>query len=193
MTLPKLGAAGMEPPTESLAPINLGPAQVPENALVIVNLKGGASAVKGGRQKFEFTAAMGGTATRDWEVTLVGGEAPVIVALLSAKENQFTFQWTPDGAKQQFAPNLCNCALDISAGAGRHEVALRQPMAGEPLVADYAKIGGSVKWAIDLLPEPENVYIEIGRLEGNFVKTKVDKPQLESSADSSHHLDWRYR
>jgi serine/threonine protein kinase len=185
-TLPKLApSATAEPPADALAPLALGPCIVDEKALVIIQLKGGDGAIRGGKQKFEIAAGQGGTALRDWEISLAGGTANVVVALLSVKENQLMFQWTPDGAKQASAPLLCNCGLHLSAGSGQHDVALRTPIKGEPLVVGLEKGGSAVKWEIDLLPDPNKVFLEISKLEGGFLKQKFKERQTLEGSDKT--------
>lgn len=164
VSLPKL--EGSEPPPEALVAKVLGPCKVAEQALVIARLKGGEFASRGGRQKFELAAANGGTALQDWDVNLVGPEGPLVIAKLSAKGGNLTFQWTPDGAKETTAPFLCNCALELSAPGGNMIVALREPVTGPPLTIDLEKAGAAAKWQVDNLPDPKNIYFEVTSLEG---------------------------
>lgn len=165
VTLPALPAGMSEPAPEALVAKVLGPCKVEEKTLVIAHLKGGEFAVKGGRQKFEMQAAKGGTALQDWEITLPGESAPIVVAKLSGTGGNLTFQWTPEGAKQPNAPYLANCALELSAGAGHHVFAFREPVAGAPLVVEVEKASG-VKWVVDNLPDPKSIHFEITKLEG---------------------------
>jgi hypothetical protein len=184
VTLPKLPTStSAETPAEALAPLVLGPCVVDEKSLVILQLKGGDGAIRGGKQKFEIAAAQGGTALRDWEISLTGGAANIIAALLSVKDNQLTFQWTPEGAKQSAAPLLCNCGLHLSAGPGQHDLAFRTPIKGEPLVVGLDRGGSSVTWKIDLLPDPKKLFIEITTLEGGFLKHKFKERQTLEGTD----------
>ncbi|MEX2176742.1 MAG: protein kinase [Pirellulaceae bacterium] len=179
VSLPALPANNSEPSAEALAPLVLGPCVVDEKALVIARLKGGEGVVKGGKLKFEMNAAQDGTALRDWEISLAGGDAPVVVALLSAKDNQLSFQWTAAAAKQEAAPLLCNVALEFSAGPGSHEVVLRTLQTGPPLVFDVEK-PASVRWALESLPDPQKVFLEVTGVTGGEVKHKADNLQMEA-------------
>jgi serine/threonine-protein kinase len=185
VNLPKLPSGTAPLPPEALAPLVLGPCVVDDKSLVIIQLKGGDGAIRGGKQKFEIAAAQGGTALRDWEISLTGGTTNVVAALLSVKDNQLTFQWTAEGAKQAAAALLCNCGLHLSAGAGQHDLALRTPVKGEPLVIDLEKPVG-VKWQIDALPDLTKVFVAITRLDVPFEKHKFDKAeQFEATDDST--------
>jgi hypothetical protein len=152
---------------------------------MVVRLKGGEGAIRGGRQKFELAEAQGGTALRDWEISLTGGTTPVVIALLSVKDKQLSFQWTPDAAKQQSSPLLCNCGLSLAAGPAKHEVAFRIPVRGEPLVVELAK-PTSLKWQLELMPDPKHLFVSVSRLDGDFVSHKFDKSEkIEASDDST--------
>ena len=183
VSLPKLEPGPMDPPSDPLAPLALGPCVVDEKAIVIAQLKGGEGAIRGSRQKFELAAAQDGTALRDWEISLASGAAKAIVALLSVKDDQLTFQWTPEAAKEPGSALLCNCGLKLSAGPDQHEVALREPIVGEPLVVNLERIGSSVKWNIDLLPDPKKIFIEVARLDGEFLEHKFKQRQTLEGSD----------
>jgi hypothetical protein len=132
---------------------------------VLAKLQGGETAVRGGRFKFDLQST-NGTEPRDWEFQLLGGEAPLVVATLAVKEGELRFAWTAAGVKQAAQSRLlCNCAIDLTAGAGRHVVALREPVAGEPLGVDFEK-NAAVKWTIDNLPDPKAIYIEATQFDG---------------------------
>lgn len=183
INLPKLEPMMNEPPADALAPLVLGPCKVDEKGLVFISLRGGEGAIRGGKQKFEIAAAQDGTALRDWEIKLSGGAGPpVLVALLSVKDQQLSFQWTPEGAKQVSAPLLCNCALQMTAGAGKHDVALRVPILAEPLKLEMQKSGATVKWTIPNLPDPKSVFIKVTRLDGEFLEHKFkERDTLEGN------------
>jgi hypothetical protein len=108
---------------------------------------------------------------------------PAVVAKLAAKEGQLTFQWTHEAAKQPGAELLCNCGLSLSAGPDQHSVAFREPIVGEPLVVNLERIGSTVKWSIDSLPDPKKVFIEIARLDGEFLEHKFKQRQTLEGSD----------
>jgi serine/threonine-protein kinase len=186
VSLPKLVPSPTDPPGEPLAPLVLGPCAVDDKAIVSVQLKGGEWAIRGGRQKFELAAADDGTALRDWEISLTGGNtAKAVVASLSAKEGELTFQWTPEAKGQQNAALLCNCGLKLSAGPDQHEMAFREPIISEPLAVELDK-PITVKWQLDLLPDPKHLYVTVARLDGDFTFHKFDKSEkIEASDDST--------
>jgi hypothetical protein len=177
LTLPKPTAEGSESPADALAPVALGPCNVDEKALVILRLLGGEAASKGGRNRFTLDAANDGTAERDWEIRCGTGnpEENPVIATLSAKDKKLMFQWTPEGAKNDFASYLSNCLLELNAGSGRHQVALREPVVGEPIELDVEKAIPTTKWVIDSMPDLNQVEVEIAQFEAdpNF-KKRID-------------------
>jgi serine/threonine protein kinase len=183
INLPKLEPMMSEQPAEALAPLVLGPCKVDEKALIFITLRGGDGAIRGGKQKFEIAAAQDGTALRDWEISLTGGAGPpTVVALLNAKNDQLTFQWTAEGAKQTSSPLLSNCSLHLTAGAGQHDVAFRVPIIGDPLIVELEKAGSSVKWNLQQLPDPKKIFIQVSRLDGGFLEHKFkERDTLEGS------------
>jgi hypothetical protein len=165
IALPPLPEGMAQPAAETLAPLTLGPCQAPADAIVLAKLKGGETATRGGKQKFELQPK-DATASLDWEFQLTGGDAPLVIATLAAKEGSLVFQWTDGGVKHAaLARQLCNCALDLVAGNGKHLVALRQPVSGQPLAIDFERTA-SVKWTIENLPDPKSIQIEVTKVEG---------------------------
>lgn len=165
VALPPLPEAGAQPGTETLAPLTLGPCKVPADAGIAAHLKGAETAIRGGKQKFELQAK-NAALPREWDVHLLGGEAPAVVATLAAKDGNLVFQWTEEGVKQAaVARQLGNCALDLAAGAGKHLVALRQPVNGPSLAVDFDK-SGTLKWTVESLPDPKAIQIEVTKCDG---------------------------
>ena len=181
VALPALPEAMAQPAADTLAPLPLGPCKVPAEAAVVAHLKGGETAIRGGKQKFVLQAKSG-TAPRDWEFQLAGGEAPAVVATLAAKDDKLVFQWTDEGVKQAAAARqLCNCVLSLTAGTGKHQVALRQPISGPSLAIEFEK-AGSVKWTIDSLPDPKSIKIQVRRCDG-LVKQKLEPEEAVTVGD----------
>ncbi len=165
ITLPPLPAGTAPLTADAPAPQPLGPCQVDDQALVLAKLQGGDTAIRGGRFKFDLQST-NGTEPRDWEFQLLGGEAPVVVATLAAKEGKLHFAWTEAGVKQPAQSRLlCNCAINLTAGAGKHVVALREAVTGPPLGVDFEK-NAAVKWTIDDLPDPKAIQIEATQFDG---------------------------
>lgn len=185
VSLPKLPPpTATEVPADALAQVELGPMAVAPMAIVIMTLKGGEQAYKPGKNKFVVESADGGTALRDWDVRLEGNASPVTIAKISGKNEKLYFQWTPEGAKTAGAANFCNCALDISAGSGKHQVVLRQPVVLEsPLLLGIDKVAQPLKINLDAAPDPKDLIVELVSMEGVGGATKIDKNQLDASKD----------
>jgi len=188
ISLPKLPAAMGEPTPETLAPVVLGPCKVDESALIIVRLLGGETAFKGGRQKFMLDAANNGTAERDWEIRLGTESESDVIALVSAKDQNISFQWTAEGAKNAGAPYLSNCLMEFSAGSGNHQCALRETVTVEPLVVDLEKPNAGVKWNLDALPDDRQMEIEVASVQSGAPKSRVETNVLTAEKPSTNVL-----
>jgi serine/threonine protein kinase len=189
VSLPKLPAGMSEPTPEMLAAMVLGPCKVPdENTVISAVMKGGGTAYSKGKMTFTMESGNGGTSLRDWDIKLAGGliEKPVVVATLSAKNNQLLFQWTAEAAKQAAAPYLCNCMITLNAGAGKAEFALREPVPAEPIVIGIEKRSPMAKFNIDLPPEPKQLMVEIISVEGEIPKIKFDNKDLVAEKDTTY-------
>jgi hypothetical protein len=173
-----------EPSAEALAPHVLGPLLLDEKTPLAIELRGGEGVVRGGKQKFALQPKDGGQF--EWEIAITGGETPLVVAMVSVKEKQLMFQWTPEGARNEVAPLLGNCALDLTAGTAHRHLALRQPLMIEPLAVDLEKPSTLSKSTIDHLPDPKKIVVEISRLSSEFPKYRFDESQqLEGASDSA--------
>lgn len=184
--LPKIAAGMSEPTPEMLAPVVLGPCKLPdENTVVVAVLKGGETAYSKGKAKFWIESGNGGTSLRDWDIKLEGGaiDKPLVIAKMSAKNDQLTFQWEPEAAKQVAAPYLGNCALELKAGNGKAEFGLREPVAAEPIVIGIDKVSKPATIPIDLPPEAKQLMVEILSVEGEVPKIKFDNKDLVAEKD----------
>lgn len=185
-TLPPIEANNKPVATPPPAAI-LGTIKLPPKALCSIQLKGGENAFKG-KAKFTLEAAENGTALRDWEIKLSpdGVAAPEIIAKLNLKDDQFSFEWTADSLKFPAAPYLCNCLLAMSAGTGSHQLALRAPIVGNPLTVEFEKSSMNTKWTIDYPPNPKQIVLKIGPVEGAFPKYKVGpKEEISAAKDTT--------
>jgi len=182
VSLPKLEPGMTDPPPAALTALVIGPC-VPD---ATVQLKGGATAMRGGRTEFALVEGKDDQSLGKWNFVLTVNKAPLTIAQLSVQEKQLTFNWTPDGAKNEASPYLGNCKLVLSAGTEQHEIALREPLKGEALMVEFEKPGATVKWTIDHLPDPRKVVVEISRLGEAFPAHKFDpSPAMEgTSADT---------
>ncbi|ADB17882.1 serine/threonine protein kinase [Pirellula staleyi DSM 6068] len=180
VTLPPL------PTDAAAAPLNLGPCRVADSALVLASLSGGEGAMKG-KLKFDMQNANGGTAERDWEISIIPieGEGPkTLVATLSVKQSQFQFQWAEAAKSNDMAANLCNCSLKFAAGPDTHVLALREPLSGPNLVANFEKASATTKWLIPNPPDPKKVMVSVSKVSAGGVKHRMEKPALEGLKDS---------
>lgn len=188
VALPKLPAGMSEPTPEMLAPVVLGPCKVSDDATVIsATMRGGSTAYSKGKMQFTMESGNGGTSLRDWDIKISGGlvEKPVVIAQISAKNEQLLFQWTAEAAKQTAAPYLCNCLITLSAGSGKAEFALREPVSAEPIVIGIEKRAPPAKFNIDLPPEPKQLMFEILSVEGEIPKIKYDNKDLVAEKDTT--------
>jgi hypothetical protein len=163
--LPELPeTAGGQPMTGALDPLPLGTCKLDEQTALAIVLHVGDTPVRGSKQKFDLQPKAG--TAREWDVTLSGAGTPAVIANLSVKDNNLQFQWTDEAVKQApAARQLCNCALDLTAGAAQHNVALRTPELGAPLVVEIDKANPGVKWPLADVPAPKQVYIQVTRVE----------------------------
>jgi hypothetical protein len=162
---------------------------LPDDKLVVLaRLLGGETACGKTKVRFTVDAANGGTALRDWEVKVANASTPentTVIATLSAKNDQLSFQWTADAAKQATAAYLTNCALELTAGNGREVVALRQPVTVEPILMAFEKRSPPTKIAVEWLPDPKQLMFEIVNVESTAPKVKFDNKDLAADKDKT--------
>jgi hypothetical protein len=182
VSLPKLEPRVTDPPPTALASLVIGPCSPDATA----QLKGGGNAIREGKTKFELTEAKDEQLSEKWDVVMTVSQTPLTIAHLSIQNKQLTFQWTPEGASHESSPYLGNCKLVLSDGAHQHEISLREPLKGAPLLVDLEKPGATVKWTVEYLPDPHTVVVEISRLGEAFPAHKFDpSPAMEgTSADT---------
>jgi serine/threonine-protein kinase len=184
-TLPKLTPMMTDPPAEALATLLIGPC--PPDATA--QLKGGEHAMRVGGTRFVLAEGKDDESLGKWNVIMTGAQAPLTIAQFSIQNKQLAFQWTPDGARHEYAPFLGNCKLVLSAGPDQHELALREPLKGESLLVDLEKPGATVKWNLDFLPHPKKLVVEISRLGEAFPAHKFD-PSTTMEGLSADTLVW---
>ena len=159
----------------------LGSVYVPSGELCFIKLRGGEDAFKG-TQIFAMRNAEGGLAERDWEVFLREGEAgpDMKLAHLSLNDkSQLSFQWQPEAKEQPASPYLKNCAFSFSCSGESHVATLREPTRVEAAALDLEKPNAKLDWAIEMLPDPSSVYVEITGVQG--AKYKVEPaPRMDA-------------
>jgi eukaryotic-like serine/threonine-protein kinase len=183
--LPKLTPGMTDPPAEALVSLVIGPCTPDATA----QLKGGQSALRGGKATFELREGKDDQSLGKWDVVMTIAQAPLTIAQLSVQNKQLAFQWTADGAKHESSPYLGNCKLVLSAGTDQHEISLRKPMEGESLLVDFEKPGATVKWTVEHLPDPRKIVVEISRLGEAFPAHKFD-PGPTMAGNSADTLVW---
>jgi flagellin-like hook-associated protein FlgL len=187
VTLPKLPAGSTDVPADALTPIAFGPCKLNEQDLIIATLIGGES-YKGGRQKFLLDPAQAGTAERDWEVRFGTDSSAEIIALISAKDDELTFQWTAEGVKNSGSPYLANCLIEFAVGPQSQQVALRQTVKGDPLVIDLDKANSVVKWNIEALPDEKQIEVEVAGFQSASPKFRIENPNLNAQSSITNVL-----
>lgn len=180
--LPALGTAD-KPSEDATKPVSLGALTLPPKDLLFIDLAGGDKTTKG-KLAFFMKPAKGGTADRDWEISMSStGDAGAgsVVALVSVKDDKLNFEWTEKGAAEPLANQLRNCVLNSRTGAFTHSLALRKPVEASPLTVSFEKaIKGDVP--VEYAPSAEAIEIEITSLDGPFPTHKLaPKPTLEAA------------
>ena len=182
VSLPKLEPGMTDPPPDALASVVIGPCTPDATA----QLKGGTTAQRGGKTVFELVEGKDDQSLGKWNVVMSISKTPLTIAQFSIQDKQLAFQWTPEGARNESSPYLGNCKLVLSAGTDQHEIALREPLAGESLLVDFEKPGAKVKWNLDYLPDPRKVVVEVARLGEAFKAHQFDPgPTMEGSGAST--------
>lgn len=183
--LPKLTPGMTDPSADALVSLVIGPCTPDTTA----QLKGGQSALRGGKTTFELREGKDDQSLGKWDVVMTIAQAPLNIAQLSVQNKQLAFQWTAEGAKNESSPYLGNCKLVLSAGTDQHEISLRKPIEGEPLLVDLEKPGATVKWTVEHLPDPRKIVVEISRLGEAFPAHKFD-PSPTMEGNSADTLVW---
>ncbi|HND55045.1 MAG TPA: hypothetical protein PLV92_21675, partial [Pirellulaceae bacterium] len=171
-------------------PVNIGKLYAPPKSLVIVHLYGGETAIKG-KSKFVLEASEGGTADRDWDVTMRESETDPNaqkIAHLSLKNDMLAFEWLPPAQSHPAAPHLTNCVLHLASGPKSRYLALRKPISAPPLTLDLKKGAIKGKWDIPYPPNPDKIKVKL-TFEGPFPPAKFDGAE-EIDADKGNVLVW---
>ncbi len=147
-------------PTSS--PAVLGTLHLEGNELCFIKLRGGDKAVRGPHQ-FTLRNAEGGLAERDWEIVLKEADAQTKIAHLAVgSAGELTFRWEETAQAAEAAPNLCNCALVLSApDSPTHALALRKLVEVDPVVVELDKQSSKSELRFDCPPDAAGLYVEI--------------------------------
>ena len=112
-----------------------------------------------------------------------------MIARLSLKDQQLTFEWTSEAAGEKSAEYLRNCQLSLSAESANHVLGLRKPMELAPLAIDLNKPATKEEWRIDAAPDPESIEVQITSVGGPFPGAATfDPPQPLPAARGSQRV-----
>ena len=153
----------------------LGPVALAEKQLCRIYVRGGEEAGPRGKYKYRAANANGGTALREWDVTvepIAGGAAGrKTIAQLTHENNQLAFEWTPEAKELgDVAGSLRNCQFSFSTpGQKTHVCSLRSVTTVPPLDVVITK-ASSGKWNVPNPPDAENILVAITKLDGPVAK-----------------------
>ena len=105
-----------------------------------------------------------GAAGRAKEDTPAGTDRRWLVAKFWREGEALWFQWLEGAAVQ--ADHLRNAALEIRAGGASRTLALRKPQQVDPITVDLLRPVVASTLAVEWLPDPSYLRLEILRLEG---------------------------
>ncbi|MDP6553530.1 MAG: serine/threonine-protein kinase [Pirellulaceae bacterium] len=167
--LPAIPTADAAGTPSVLGKINISPTDV-----CFISMTGGDTAARG-RAEFSIRNAKSGTAPRDWELVVRDDSIDTVIATLALPEKELSFHWQPAAAESQFAGNLRNCSLKMTAGSAKPQLlALRSPIVGESVPIDLTKPSIQARWNVDSPPDPSTLQIATS-LKGH--KMVLDPPQ----------------
>lgn len=183
--LPALGTPNKPNPAAGEV-VTLGEVKLEPNGIVFLRLLGGEKATPAGRSALVLNNANSGTAANEWEVASTDAKgAQVIVAKLALKDNQLSFQWTPEAIESPpVAAGLMNCVLQLASGPKTHRVALRKPVEASPIVLNLER--PAIKLPVEFATPPDwsAVRVEILSVDSG-VKSKTDKNTLNADKDTA--------
>ncbi len=165
--LPQLGTVTNDP--AALA-ATIGPLDLAGSAAAF-RLVGGDSALNSG--KFTLRPNEANSGATCW---LTGADPQEgieqAVADFVIDHDELTFRWLTE-ENTHGADALRNCILRIAVGEHAHEIALREPVVGKPLVATTQSVGASVSTAVPHLPSKTRLSVEVTGL-GSLTNYEVD-------------------
>ena len=146
----------------SLAPLYAAPDAPCEIAMF------GKEGTSKGARRLTLTAS-GDEKNPGWVVRMHSGPAKEAaqadVARLERTNDALTFQWL-DGASTASAAALRNALLEVRLGTQSRTLALRKPVVAEPIVFDLQRASTTLAMALDSMPEPSHLRLQVVKLEG---------------------------
>lgn len=165
----------------SLAPLYAAPDAPCEIAMF------GKEGTSKGARRLVLTAS-GDEKKPGWTVRMHSGPAkeaaPADVARLGRTNDALTFQWL-DGASTPAAAALRNGLLEVRLGTQSRTLALRKPVLAEPIVFDLHRASTTLAMALDSMPDPSHLRLQVVKLEGR------EGYLLEPAAPISHRTPAR--
>jgi serine/threonine protein kinase/cytoskeletal protein RodZ len=172
LELPPTGEAGAG--EFAAGPTLLAKVQGPPDTPISIELLGKETALKGKRQQFSFEQKEREDKNPGWVVRLPGKEDEQIeIAQLWRDKDGLKFRWGENAAKAS-GDYLRNCALELQGGGPPHVAALREPAVVEPIVFDLQKGISIGNVAVEFLPDPANVRVELTKVLGETGPLKLE-------------------
>ncbi len=157
------------------AKASLGKLQVSEATPLRVELLGGQTAWKGGR---EYVVEQGKSETgADQWIIRLHSEAPgaksttedIAKLDIDGKEQDLRIEWLAQASIENIQP-LRNCAVALHAGSDKAWLEFGTPEPAEPIVLDFAKRPWRATFASEVFPTTDSLGIQVTRIEGNVPK-----------------------
>jgi len=165
------------PPT---AAVSLGRVLLAGDADATAEILGVESAFKTkGRSSFEIRPATAGADKLRWEIVLVdkrpSADPPAKIAEVMIKDEELWFRWTPAAVENKDANYLRNCLLRLLSGTTDRQVALRKPVATEPISTNLDRGRLASQIDVDWLPDSSTLKLEVFGIEGGILQ-QVPEP-----------------
>jgi hypothetical protein len=167
---------------------DLVPLRLPPSTEMSAQLEGGETASRGA-YAFSLRREEAGDA-RKWQVNLTSGsgasasEAPV--ARLTVTDDALQFEWLEAAESETAANYLRNCVLQLQSGDFTHALALRTPVTFDELAVSLDRASSKTDAAIEWMPDPKAIQIEIVELRGELPPYRFDPKQtLEAARDTT--------
>jgi hypothetical protein len=157
------------------AKASLGKLHVSEGTPLRVELLGGQTAWKGGR---EYVAEEGKSETgADQWIIRLHSEAPgaksttanIAKLHIDGKDQDLRIEWLAQASVENTQP-LRNCVVALHAGSDNAWLEFGKPEPAEPIVLDFAKRPWRATFASEVFPTTDSLGMQVTRIEGNVPK-----------------------
>ena len=171
-------AVDLPPISGEAQAISLAKIQLPEDVACYIDLLGGELFAPKNESRFTLERARNGLADREWELKLDDDGNETLLANLKLEGQDLNLQWTPEAAKNEAAPFLCNCALNLRTADHESYLALRKPTQDKAIVVNLEKPAAKLKVEIPNAPDLSTLFVEITKVEGQEKVNYVPKQEL---------------